>query len=150
MESFPASDSPAVHKENLANQAHPNNPDSAEVSEVDEKYWRAAIRQRAYYRPEIAFDRYRWALRFGQMARKRHKGSAQFQEVMADLEAAWKRFGKASQLTWEEARAAIADSWEYTGTLLGEAISSRAGFKHPPTFTEHGDVVPRNIDEPNA
>jgi hypothetical protein len=150
MESFPASDPPAYHRERPVTQNDPDNPDGGDASAIDEEFWRKTIRQRAYYRPEIAFDRYRWALRFGQLARKRHKGSAQFEEVIADLEAGWKRFGKASQLTWQEARAAIEDSWEHTGTLLAEAIASRAGFKRPPTFGDHGKVVPRNIDEPNS
>jgi hypothetical protein len=156
MESFPASDSPALHREEsipthqTPHQKAADNPPDPDLSDIDEKYWRKAILQRDYYNPNVAFDRYRWALRFGQHARKSHKGEMTFDDMLADLEKAWIEHGGPSGLTWHEAKAAIADSWEHTGTLQAEAIASHAGFKTPPTFRDHGNLVPRNIDEPNT
>lgn len=131
------------------NKIHDGSLDDG-LPEIDEKFWRNAILQRAYYRPKVSFDKYRWALRFGQMARKRHGGDADFAEVMDELAAAWKDHGGPSGLSWEEASAAVHDSWDHHGTIQGEATASQAGFKSPPTFCEHGSHVPRNIDEPNS
>jgi len=128
----------------------PDNSCLEHLPEIDDKFWRHAILQRDYYRPEVGFDRYRWALRFGQMARKRHHGSVTFTEVMDELAAAWKDHGGPSGLSWEEACAAVQDSWEHSHTKLAETIASQAGFKSPPNFREHGNLVPRNLDEPNT
>jgi len=119
-------------------------------AEIDEKYWRQAILQRCYYRNDLGFDKYRWALRYGQLAHKRHGGHADFHDLVTELAAGWQKFGGPSGLSWEEARGAIEDSWERTDSLLAESIASRAGFKRPPTFSDHGNVVPRNVDEPNS
>ncbi|HUB27077.1 MAG TPA: hypothetical protein VL992_16750 [Tepidisphaeraceae bacterium] len=120
------------------------------LPEIDERYWRKAILQRSYYRREIGFDRYRWALRFGQMARRRHHGTVEFAEVIHDLASAWAQFGGPIGLSWEEACAAIEDSWAHTSTIQAEAIASQGGYKSPPSFKEHGHLVPRNMDEANA
>ena len=111
-----------------------NKPDNESLPEIDGKYWRKAILQRSYYRPEVGFDRYQWALRFGQMARKRHHGNVEFSQVVDDLAAAWKQFGGPVGMSWEEACSAIEDSWAHTDTLQAEAIASHAGFKSPPNF----------------
>jgi hypothetical protein len=121
----------------------------AEHADIDEKYWRAAILQKPYYRGEIGFDRYRWALNYGQMARKRHGHDVKIDQVLQELADGWSKFGGPSGLTWEEAHEAVKDSWNYTDTLVAESIAKQAGFKSPPTFTEHGARVPRNLDEPN-
>jgi hypothetical protein len=118
-------------------------------ADIDEKYWRQAILQRRYYRDDVGFDKYRWALRYGQLAHMRHGGHADFHDLITELAAGWGQFGGPSGLTWEEARGAIEDSWNQTDSLLAESIASRAGFKRPPTFSDHGNVVPRNIDEAN-
>jgi len=154
MESFPASDPPATRhgtpatEESASSQA----PDSASAAlpDIDEKFWRKAILQRNFYRPEVGFDRYRWALRFGQMERRRHKREVEFASVVAELEAAWSQFGGPAGLSWEQARDAVRDSWEHGDTLQAEAIASHGGFNTPPTFCDHGKRVPRNIDEPNT
>jgi hypothetical protein len=148
MESFPASDPPAhrtrqhcVGKARTAEQI---------CLEDDETFWRKAIIQRGYYKQAIGFDRYRWALRFGELARKRHAGKVHFEQVIRELEAGWTVYGGPAGLSWEEARDAVRDSWEHTDTLLAEQIAGRGGFKRPPTFSDHQGVVPRSIDEPNS
>jgi hypothetical protein len=163
MESFPASDAPgtrhgsvvpseqASHADNSpkdepARTAH----ESDSPADIDEKFWRKAILQHTFYKPEVGFDRYRWALRFGQHARRRHKGNASFEEVAADLSASWLAFGGPAGLTWDEARDAVYAAWEHAGMMNAEAIAGRGGFKEPPTFSSQGNVVPRNIDEPNS
>jgi hypothetical protein len=152
MESFPASDAPASRHGALISpgQTSRAGKHQDDTSQSDEQFWRDAILQRGFYKPEVGFDRYRWALHFGQMARKHHKHDATFETAIADLESGWKEYGGPSGLSWEEAREAVQASWEHTGTLLAEAVAGRAGFKRPPTFSEHGSVVPRNIDEPNG
>jgi hypothetical protein len=118
--------------------------------ELDEDYWREAILQRGYYRPEVGYDRYRWALRYGQLAKKLHGPNVQFEDMIAELTAGWEKFGGPSNLTWEEARDAIHDSWHFTDSLLAETIASRGGFDKAPTFTDNPGAVPRNLDEPNS
>ena len=118
--------------------------------DVDERYWRDAILQKSYYRPEIGYDRYRWALRYGQMARRHHKDGVGINDVLAELADGWSKFGGPSGLTWEQARDAVIDSWNRAETLEADAIANQAGFESPPTFTEHGTHVPRNVDEPNT
>jgi hypothetical protein len=133
----------APGQQELGNQAD-------EVAAEEETFWHKAIHQHNFYRPEIGFDRYRWALRFGRLARKRHKGDVSFSAVAAELEKAWKDHGGPSGLSWEEARDAVHAAWERSGTLQAEAIASHAGFKEPPTFSDNGGIVPRNVDEPNS
>jgi hypothetical protein len=116
----------------------------------DERYWRDAILQRCYYREEIGFDRYRWALRYGQQARKHHKHPVELHDVLAELADGWAKFGGPSGLTWAQARDAVIDSWYRTDMLLAEAIANHAGYKAPPTFAERGTRVPRNVDEANV
>ncbi len=119
-------------------------------ADIDEVYWRKVILHKSHYDPEIGFDRYRWALRYGQMERRRRGENVKLDQVLSDLAEGWKDFGGPSRLTWEQARAAVADSWNNTETLVAESIANQGGFKSSPTFTEHGSRVPRNIDEPNA
>ena len=118
--------------------------------DVDETYWRDAILQKKYYRQDIDFDRYLWALRYGQQARGRHGHQVEIAEVLQDLSEGWAKFGGPSGLTWEEARDAVIDSWHRTDMLMAEAIANQAGFKTPPTFMERGTKVPRNLDEANS
>jgi hypothetical protein len=120
-----------------------------EPPELDEDYWREAIGQRGYYRADVGFDRYRWALRYGQLAKRLHGPDVQFEDLIAELAAGWEKFGGPSNLSWEEARDAISDSWHFTDSLLAETIASRAGFESAPTFIENKGVVPRNVDESN-
>jgi len=131
------------------NEITPDTDQSSSAPDIDEPYWIKAIQQRKYYRPEITFDRYRWALRYGQAARRRHGAAVTFEQVEADLQNGWSSFGGPAQLTWEEARESVRDAWEHLPTLQAEAVASHAGFEKPPTFQNNGDLVPRNLDEPN-
>jgi len=121
-----------------------------DLPEVDERFWRKAVLQREHVGPECHFDKYRWALRLVQMVRRRHHEHIEYAEMMDELAAAWKEHGGPCGLSWEEAQAAVKDSWQHTGTIQAEAIASQAGFKKPPTFREQGNVVPRNTDESNS
>jgi len=125
-----------------------NAPNS--IDDIDDKYWRETILQRSYYRSDIGFDRYRWALHFGQMARKLHGNATVLKDVLTDLERDWMKFGGPSGLSWDEAREAVKDAWEQADTLVADAIANQGGFKSPPTFIEHGSRVPRNVDESNT
>jgi len=124
--------------------------DMRAMPDIDEKYWRKAILQRGYHKAGIAFERYRWALRYGQYARRRHGSGVEFDELAAELKAAWSKIGGPSGLNWQEACDAVRDSWNYTDTLMNEAIAGQAGFKTPPTFSDQGSNTPRHIDEPNT
>ncbi len=119
-------------------------------AQIDETYWRDAILQRQYYGEKIGFDRYRWALGYEQSVCLRNGRQMEINEVLADLADGWTKFGGPTGLTWEEARDAVIDSWYRTDTLMAEAIANQAGFKTPPTFSERGSKVPRNVDEANV
>jgi hypothetical protein len=121
--------------------------------DLDEKYWREAVLSKPYYRAQIGFDRYRWALRYGLLAHQRHGGKGRNVEtgdIIRELMAGWEKFGKPSGLTWDEAREAVIDSWSHADSLIADSIANHGGFDSPPTFTEQGCLVPRNLDEPNA
>jgi hypothetical protein len=126
-------------------------PDSRdELPQINEAYWREALRQRPYYDPSRGFDRYRWALQYGLAARRRHGSEVEFTTVMEELASGWAQFGGPSGMNWGEAEGAVRDAWEQQHTLMAESIASKAGFKEPPTFTDNGQTVPRNLDEPNS
>ena len=122
---------------------------TSSASKADEQFWRKALLQEGEPGEGAVIDRYRWAMRYEQMARKRHKKNVSFEEVVTELEAAWNQYGGPPGLSWPQAKAALRDSWERTDGLLADTIAGRAGFKRPPTFADHGGCVPRNIDEPN-
>jgi hypothetical protein len=121
----------------------------ADPNDIDEEYWREAILQKSYYRSDIGFDRYRWALRCGLLARRYCGKKTGLKDVLAGLAKGWSKFGGPTGLTWEQARDAVTDAWEHADMLLADSIANRGGFKSPPTFSEHGSLVPRNFDEPN-
>jgi hypothetical protein len=118
--------------------------------EVDLHYWHKAVLQIRNGKRGAKFDRYRWALRYEQLARKRHGCGVNLKDVLADLTAGWDRFGGPSDLTLIEAKEAITNSWHRSDELTADAIANHQGFKSPPTFTDQGTLVPRNIDEANA
>ena len=118
--------------------------------EVDLHYWHKAVLRTRYGRRGIKFDRYGWALRYEQLARKRHGCCVNLKDVLADLAAGWDEFGGPSGLTLVEAKEAITNSWHRSDELTADAIANHQGFKTPPTFADQGNLVPRNIDEANA
>lgn len=117
---------------------------------IDTKYWRDAVLQLSSKGHDAAFDRYRWALRYRQAAKHHHGRNVEQDELLRELAHGWGEYGGPSELTLEEARKAIVDSWNHGETLIAEASANQAGFKSPPTFAQNGSRVPRNLDESNS
>jgi len=116
--------------------------------EFDEKFWREAIQGRDYYRSEIGFESYRFAIEYGQVARANRGEEATFEQIEADLQKEWASFAPDARISWEQARGAVADAFK-NSTKRADAIAQRGDFAKPPTFGEQGENVPRNLDEPN-
>jgi hypothetical protein len=96
------------------------------------------------------FDLYRWALRYEQLARKRHGCGVNLRDVLAELNANWQHFGGPDGLNLEEAIEAITRSWHRSEELTADSIANHRQFTSPPMFTEKGNLVPRNVDESNT
>jgi hypothetical protein len=120
-------------------------------SEVDFHYWHSAVLQtRNGWKGGHKFDRYRWALHYEQLARKRHGCDVNLKDVLADLTAGWDKFGGPHGLTLNEAKEAVTNSWHRSDELTADTIANHKGFESPPTFLEKGTLVPRNFDEANS
>jgi hypothetical protein len=118
--------------------------------EMDAYYWNKAVFQTRIPRDGGRFDRYRWALHYEQLARKRHGCNVNLKDVLAELVSGWEKYGGPDDLTLAEATDAITNSWHRSDELTADAIANHQGFKSPPTFAEKGTLVPRNVDEANT
>jgi hypothetical protein len=118
--------------------------------ELDAYYWNNAVFQPRTPRKGLKFDRYRWALHYEQLARKRYGCGVNLKDVLAELTAGWEKFGGPEGLTLADAKEAITNSWHRSDELTADAIANQQGFKQPPTFADQGTLVPRNVDEANS
>lgn len=132
-------------------RGHHSKPVEDDAGVVDLHYWHKAVLQTRNGRKTVKVDAYRWALHYEQLARKRHGFAVNLKDVLADLEAGWDRFGGGpGSLTLKEAKEAVTNSWHRSDELRADSIAKHNGFKSPPTFTEKGTLVPRNLDEANS
>jgi hypothetical protein len=81
--------------------------------EVD--YWRGAYKTRPYARAEYDYDRdYAPAYRYGVESRNQHRDRHWDDSLEADLRSDWDKTRGSSRLEWNDARAAVRDSWDRT------------------------------------
>ena len=92
--------------------------------------FRASFRDAAYYSTGRTWSDYAPAYRHGLAAQARSQGR-RFEEVEAELAAAWPRSAEASRMAWAEARGAVADAWKQAeaivatrGLVPGSAVRS--------------------------
>ena len=71
-------------------------------------YWRSSFTKRPYTSPQLGYDHYRPAYRFGWESQARQP-EAEFEDVEAELEERWEN--EPSELSWEEVRPAARDAW---------------------------------------
>jgi hypothetical protein len=77
---------------------------------VEDAYWRDQYPTRPYYEPNVAYDEYAPAYRYGWESRSRHPGQ-RFDDVEQKLASGWTTARSGSRLEWERARSATRDAW---------------------------------------
>ena len=85
-----------------------------------EAYWEYNYQSRPYVSKGEEYDSYRPAYRMGYDAVNRHKDKA-FNEIESDLEGRWQS-QKNSSLSWDKAKNAARDSYEYTSNLYRKRL----------------------------
>jgi hypothetical protein len=135
-------------REYMSNRHFKSHPEAGD--ELDAYYWHRAVFQPRTPRNGAKFDLYHWALHYEQLARKRHGCDVSLNNVLEELAVVWEKFGGPEGLTLAQAQEAVTNSWQRSDELTADTIANQQGFKSPPTFTERGNLVPRNVDESNA
>lgn len=79
--------------------------------------FRARFRDAPYYSTGRGWADYAPAYKFGLAAQAR-AGGRRFEDVEADLAAAWGRPNPSSRLAWVEARGAVEDAWRQAELLV--------------------------------
>lgn len=78
---------------------------------VESAYWRENYSKRPYYDPDMDYDDYEPAYRYGWESRVRYP-EQRFEDIEPDLEAGWPDVQPTSQLGWSKARHATRDAWD--------------------------------------
>jgi hypothetical protein len=94
---------------------------------VESAYWRENYKTRDYYDPKLEYEVYEPAYRTGW---ETYEPAVTFEEREADLRRRWEADNQNSNLSWNQAREAMRDSW----TRLSDRHSVNV------------DETPRNID----
>lgn len=78
---------------------------------AEEAYWRSSYKTRPYVEPNLDYDQYGPAYRYGWESRSRYVGRP-FDEVEDDLQRDWDRNRGKSTLEWDRAKLATRDAWD--------------------------------------
>ena len=79
---------------------------------VEDAYWRENYPQRPYYDPDVAYDEYAPAYRYGWETYDRYSRERKsWDDVESDLERGWDRARGRSRLAWDRAKDATQDAW---------------------------------------
>ncbi len=79
---------------------------------VEDAFWREQYRTRSYYDPTVGYETYQPAYRTGWES---YDPSMTFEEREAELRQRWEVENRDSNLSWNEAREAMRDSWSRIG-----------------------------------
>ena len=82
---------------------------------AEEAYWESNYKDRPYVKSGEAYDSYRPAYRYGYDAYAQYPEKS-FDDVETHLERDWPQSKKTSPLQWNEARGAVRDAYERTGS----------------------------------
>lgn len=79
----------------------------------EEAHWRREYPHRPYARPDVPYDRFHSAYRFGweKAVLPTFSGRA-FEDIEPELERHWHTVPEATELEWREARPAARDAWD--------------------------------------
>ncbi|MHB0959567.1 MAG: hypothetical protein ACYC6N_19030 [Pirellulaceae bacterium] len=89
---------------------------------VEAGYWRETYSSRPYYHAPYDFEVYEPAYRLGWEA---YDPNETFENREAELQRRWKTDYSDNKLTWEEAKAAMKDSWHRVAGRTGESPVNR-------------------------
>jgi outer membrane lipoprotein SlyB len=78
---------------------------------IEHDFWRNNYSKRPYVRAEEDYDQYAPAYQYGWECQPYHQGK-KFDEVESHLERDWSRARGSSNLGWDQAKAAVRDSWD--------------------------------------
>ncbi|HEX5635176.1 MAG TPA: hypothetical protein VFX50_18155, partial [Gemmatimonadales bacterium] len=78
---------------------------------TEESWWRDNFRSRPYASPDLDFDHYRGAYRYGFENANRHHGRT-WTEIESDLRNGWDRYEYRGKSTWEDVKDAARDAWD--------------------------------------
>jgi hypothetical protein len=77
----------------------------------EDAYWREHYASRPYATPDVPYDAYQPAYRFGWEGQGRY-GELNWEKAEPRLREDWRRAGGESRLDWEKARPAVRDAWD--------------------------------------
>lgn len=87
----------------------------------EETYWRGVYESRPYADPDLSYDDYGPAYRYGwESWVERVDSKKKFDQVEADLRAGWERSKANTRLTWDKAKDAVRDSWQRVSERFGD------------------------------
>jgi hypothetical protein len=83
-------------------------------STFDIVHWRGAERDPAYAHDDYTFEQdYLPAYQFGHSERIKNPPPAEFEALTDNLEARWDEFKRDSRLSWQQAKVAFKQAWDY-------------------------------------
>jgi hypothetical protein len=92
----------------------------------EDAYWCENYATRSYVDPNLTYDDYGPAYRYGVESYKRHHGR-DFDAVEPELGRGWESAKGNSRLTWESARHATKDAWRRLSDTIERAMSEDPG-----------------------
>ncbi len=85
-----------------------------------QSYWRNRYSSEPYYEPGRSFEDYAPAYELGASVRALATVDQEFDALEPDMQRAWESRGAASNLTWEEVRAAMRAAWNRVDVDLSD------------------------------
>ena len=77
---------------------------------VEDAYWRTNYKTRPYAKPDMSYDAYQPAYKYGWESRSRY-ADKKYDEVESNLESGWERTRGTSKMAWSDAKSAVKDAW---------------------------------------
>jgi hypothetical protein len=112
----------------------PEVEDEGESAWPGESYWHGRFADRPYAASGRPFADYLMAYRFGWESRTNHLGQS-FETVEPELRRRWEEVRGDSPLSWDEARLAVRDAWNYEApTVRGPDVAATAEPEQKPTL----------------
>jgi hypothetical protein len=91
----------------------------------------------------------RRAAEYAELAHQKYGTDANFDTVDRELAENWAKQSGNASTPWASVRGIVQDAWSRRAELKADSAANKAAFDQPPTFSDSGNAVPRNYDEPN-
>ena len=109
----PHSNHPDAGTNNLSSSSRSGINSETRRWESEKKYWQDSYKSRPYYREGDEYTRYEPAYRYGLQTYNGHAGKSFDELDSAELQKGWDSARGSSDMTWDEAKDAVRDSYEH-------------------------------------